>query len=79
MHQSFFLFLACATDAEDVDTSLDFSNTSATVQQVNHSTQQSILIPTDLSHLGMYVVTNYSFTSFTSFCRKKVLTVYMIV
>ena len=73
MHQSFFLFLACATDAEDVDTSLDFSNTSATVQQVNHSTQQSILIPTDLSHLGMYVVTNYSYTITLNCTKIKIL------
>ena len=53
---------SCITAMEGVDTSLDTSNTSATVPQVNPSTQQSILIPAGPPHLGMYVATNYSFT-----------------
>ena len=39
-------FLACVIGTEGLDTSLDVCNGSATVPQVNPSTQRSILIPT---------------------------------
>jgi len=56
--QASVICLTYVKTTEDVDTLLDFLNTSITDPPVNPLTHESILIPTGLLHLGMYVATN---------------------